>query len=87
MAAQRPLRHLRRAGDRDEADPGFVSDDNIAGRDPDAGYLDVAVDLYGFDAPFAGDWSNFGGPERIVSARENARRHEHPPETIAPASP
>ena len=63
---QRPLQHLCGARNRDEADPSFVGDDDIAGRNANARDLDIAIDFDRFDAPLARDRSYFGGPERIA---------------------
>src|SRR5580658_3510339 len=60
------LQHPQNIGARDEADAGVVGDDKIAGIDPHLAHLDLAVDLDGFEPPFAGRRRDLAGPDRIA---------------------
>src|SRR6202040_2220555 len=49
-------------------DAGVIGDDEVAGIDPHLAHLDLAVDLDGFEPPFAGRRRDLAGPDRIADA-------------------
>ena len=58
--------HLGGASARDKAHAGVVGEHDIARRHAHAGNNHLAVDLDGFDAPLAGDRSDFRGPDWVA---------------------
>src|ERR1700682_3853333 len=66
------LQHFQDVVARDEADAGVVGDDEVAGIDPYLAHLDLAVDLDGFEPPFAGRRRDLAGPDRIAATRVKA---------------
>src|SRR5690606_25694746 len=49
-----------------KAHTGIISNHNIARRDANAGYLDIAIDFDCFQAGFTGQRGYFTGPHRIL---------------------
>src|SRR5512145_570139 len=64
----RQFQHFRGARPRYEADPRVVGKHNVAWGHPNTGDDDLAVNLNGFDTPFAGDRRYLASPNGITDA-------------------